>query len=147
MQVDMNAVKNIFDQGITMQAVLDLDPNDLEHMYAYACQLFESEQYDVAKKYYLMLVRLSHWRFDYWFALGLTYQRLGDHPGAIHSFSQSAQLRMDDPRSAFLSGQSLVLLGRMDNAKEAFEAALKWCGDKTEHAELKKTIQQSLSLI
>ncbi|MCD4487165.1 SycD/LcrH family type III secretion system chaperone [Chromobacterium vaccinii] len=142
MQDDLDTVRDFFAQGGTLQALVNLDPADLDRVYAYACQLFDAGDYAGAKRFYLMLARLSHWQFDYWLSLGLCCQRLGEHTEAIFCFGQAGLLRLDDPRSAYLAGLSHQLIGNRPQAAKAFAAALKWCAARPEYAELKAEIQQ-----
>ncbi|TDR76639.1 SycD/LcrH family type III secretion system chaperone [Paludibacterium purpuratum] len=133
-------------QGVTLQALLDIDPADLDTVYASACQLFERQDFAGAKKPLVLLTRLSHWQFDYWLALGLTCQRLGEHEEAIHSFSQSAKLCMEDPRSAYFAGLSLHVLKQHASARLAFDTVLALCASKPQHQALKQKARQMLDL-
>ncbi|MBV8046057.1 MAG: SycD/LcrH family type III secretion system chaperone [Paludibacterium sp.] len=146
MPQSMEFVREALRQGATMQALLDIDPADLDNLYADACQRFDQGDFIGAKKLLLILTRLSHWQFDYWLALGLTCQRLGEHDEAVHSFSQTGQLRLDDPRSAYLAGLSLHALGQLGVARQAFDAALNWCAAKPEYQELKQQVLHMQSL-
>ena len=141
-----HSLRDLLRQGVTMQALLEIDPKDMDSVYAHACQRYEQRDFIGAKKLLVMLTRLSHWQFDYWLALGLCCQHMGQHEEAVHSFSQSAQLRLEDPRSAYLAGLSLHALGQADIARKAFSAALNWCGDKPEHQTLQQQAQHMLTL-
>ena len=55
MQNDRDTVRNFFNQGGTLPALLDLDPVDLDSIYAYACQLFDAGDYAAAKRFCLLL--------------------------------------------------------------------------------------------
>lgn len=148
MQDDLDTVRDFFNQGGTLQALINLNPADLDHVYAYACQLFDAGDYAAAKRFYLLLSRLSHWQFDYWLALGLCCQRLSEQAEAVFCFGQAGLLRLDDPRPAYLAGLSHQLVGELDKARKALDAAIKWCAAKPEYAALKAEImrQPSLSL-
>lgn len=142
MQDDLDTVRDFFNQGGTVQALLDLDPVDLDRIYAYACQLFDVGDYAAAKRFFLLLSRLSHWQFDYWLALGLCCQRLEEHAEAVLCFGQAGLLRLDDPRSAYLAGLSYQLADQPTMARKALNAAIKWCSDKPEYAALKIDIMR-----
>lgn len=148
MQDDLDTVRDFFRQGGTLQALMKLNPADLDHVYAYATQLFDAGDYAAAKRFYLLLSRLSHWQFDYWLALGLCCQRLGEHTEAVFCFGQAGLLRLDDPRPAYLAGLSYQLAGQPDKACKALNAAIRWCSAKPEYAALKAEImrQPPLSL-
>lgn len=138
-------IRDYLRQGVTMQALLDIDPADLDTVYADACQRFDQEDWLGTKKQLLLLTRLSHWQFDYWLALGLTCQRLGEHEEAALSFSQSARLRIDDPRSAYLAGLSLLALAQPDAARQALDTAIKLCAERPTQQSLKQQAQQMLA--
>ncbi|AXE30547.1 CesD/SycD/LcrH family type III secretion system chaperone [Chromobacterium phragmitis] len=147
MSSDLDTVRAFLQQGGTLQALIDLDPDDLDYVYAYACQLFDVGDYAAAKRFYLMLARLSHWQFDYWLALGLCCQRLEEHDEAVFSFGQAGLLRLDDPRPSYLAGLSHQRSDRPELALKAFDAAAKWCAAKPEHAELKTEILHQAALL
>ncbi|MBC8642938.1 SycD/LcrH family type III secretion system chaperone [Caballeronia sp. EK] len=146
MQDDLDTVRDFFQRGGTVQALMKMDPRDLEHVYAYATQLFDGGDYAAAKRFYMLLSRLSHWQFDYWFALGLCCQRLSEHMEAVFCFGQAGLLRLDDPRPAYLAGQSYRIAGQPENARKALDAAIKWCASKPEYADLREEIALQLSL-
>ncbi|PHV11476.1 SycD/LcrH family type III secretion system chaperone [Chitinimonas sp. BJB300] len=137
MQDDFDTLRDFLAQGGTLQALVDIDPADLDKLYAYACQLFDAGDYEAAKRFYLMLARLSHWQFDYWLALGLACQRLNEHEEALFSFGQAGLLRLDDPRPPYLSALSYQLTNRSEHAQKAFTAASRCCGSKPEYAAFK----------
>lgn len=145
MSDDIEAIRDFFDQGGTLQALVDIDPDHLDKLYAYACQLFEAENYAGSKRYYQLLIRLSHWQFEYWFALGLVCQQLGEHGEAVFNFGKAGTLRLSDPRPAYLAGLSYQLMGNGELAGKAFAASAKWCSDKAEYAELKREVENQVS--
>ncbi|QAU25474.1 CesD/SycD/LcrH family type III secretion system chaperone [Dyella sp. M7H15-1] len=142
---DIEVIRGFFAEGGTLQALMDIDPNHLDKLYAYATQLFEAGNYVGAKCYYELLVRLSHWQFDYWFALGLTYQKLSEHGEAARCFGRAGVLRLSDPRPPYLAGLSYQLMGHGEAAAKAFSASMKWCSDKPEYAELKREVENHAS--
>ncbi|MFM5540457.1 SycD/LcrH family type III secretion system chaperone [Aeromonas veronii] len=145
-QDDLMTVREFFNHGGTIQALMKLDPVDLDYVYSYACQLFDCGDYAGAKRFYMMLARLSHWQYDYWLSLGLCCQRLEEHDQAIFCFSQAGLLRLDDPKPPYLAGLSYQLSSQPEQAAKAFKAAFKWCVDKEQHVDIKVEIQQKLSL-
>ena len=142
MQDDLDTVRDFLNQGGTLQALMDLDPADLDRIYAYACQLFDAGDYAAAKRFCLLLSRFSHWQYDYWLALGLCCQRLDEHLEAVFCFGQAGLLRLDDPRPPYLAGLSYQLAGQPEKARKALDAAIKWCSVKPEYAALKADIMR-----
>lgn len=137
---DIEILRDFFERGGTLQALMSLEPTDLDHVYAHACQLFDAGDYSASKRFYLLLVRLSHWQFDYWLALGVCCQRMEEHTEALFCFGQAGLLRLDDPRPAYLAGLSHRTLGQAAKALKAFSAATKVCASKAEYAELKAEV-------
>ncbi|MFM0514987.1 SycD/LcrH family type III secretion system chaperone [Paraburkholderia sp. RL17-373-BIF-A] len=147
MHDDLETVRDFFSRGGTLQALVNLDPADLDHIYAYATQLFDLGDYAAAKRFYLLLSRLSHWNFDYWFALGLCCQRLAEHLEAVFCFGQAGLLRLDDPRPAYLAAQSYQFAGQPDNARKALSSAIRGCMSCPEYAELRDEIMRQISIL
>ncbi|EAA3660140.1 SycD/LcrH family type III secretion system chaperone [Salmonella enterica] len=143
-QDDIATIQDFLNQGGTLQALFNLDPVDLDCIYAYACQLFETGDYAGAKRYYMLLSRFSHWQYDYWLALGLCCQRLEEHDQAIFCFGQAGLLRLDDPQPPYLAGLSYCQCAQLKQATKAFKTALKWCADKADHLAIKREIQLQL---
>lgn len=146
-QDDVVTVHDFLNQGGTLQVLLNLDPVDLDHIYAYASQLFEAGDYAGAKRFYILLSRFSHWQYDYWLALGLCCQRLEEQDQALFCFGQAALLRLDDPKPPYLAGLSYRQNDQPEQATKAFQTALKWCSDKPQHAVIKGEIQRQLSVM
>lgn len=144
-QDDLATVHDFLERGGTLQALLNLSPTDLEHVYGYACQLYEAGDYASAKRFYMLLSRLSHWQYDYWLALGLCCQRLDEHDQAIFCFGQAGVLKLDEPKAAYLAGISYSLNGDSELAIRAFTTALKWCAEKPQHGLMKAEIQGRLT--
>lgn len=146
-QDSLDTIRDFFSQGGTVQTLIDLDPTDLDSVYAYACQLFDAGEYAAAKRFYLLLARLSHWQFEYWVALGLCCQRLFEHDQALFCFGQAGLLRLDDPSPPYLAGLSYCLISNYEMANTAFTTALKWCSAKQEYAALKAEILRQQALL
>ncbi|MFB2875177.1 SycD/LcrH family type III secretion system chaperone [Aeromonas jandaei] len=144
---NLEAVRNYFNQGGTLHALMDVSLDDLDVIYAYACQLFKSADYPAAKRYYMLLTNLCHWQYDYWLALGLCCQRLDEHDEAIFSLVKAAQLRLDDPQPVYLAGISYRLIGNLEQAHKAFQGALKWCSNKSQYDAIKTEVLYQLSLM
>jgi tetratricopeptide (TPR) repeat protein len=59
-----------------------------------------------------------------WMVLGLLESQRGQDAAAIKAFGRAEAARPDDPLPAFYLGQSLVLIGRPEEAAAAYERAL-----------------------
>lgn len=141
---DYDTVQDFFREGGTLQAVMDIAPADLDSVYGYACQLFDSGKYGKAYPYFELLTRLSHWSYDYWIGLGLCYRHLSRHEEAIFCFSRAALLKIDEPKPVYLAGLCFRDLSNHEQARKTFSTALKWCADRPQHAGIKKNILRQL---
>ncbi|MBK5415404.1 SycD/LcrH family type III secretion system chaperone [Pseudomonas sp. TH31] len=142
-QDDHEVLQYFFARGGSIRMLADIQQADIDRLYAYATQLFSSDDIPAARNIYIVLVRIDHWNFDCWLALGLCNQRLGLHAEAISSFGRAGMITVGDPRSAYLAGISHSLLGQVVCARKAFNAAIKWCNQQPEH----EAIQHSAALM
>jgi secretion system chaperone SscA len=142
---DQEVLQHFFSRGGSIRMLMDIQKDDVEHLYAYATQLFEAGDIPAARNIYYVLVRIDHWNFNCWLALGLCNQRLGRHEEAVGCFSRSGMITADDPRSAYFAGISHSLLGHVKCARKAFNAAIQWCNQQPEHEEMQRSAAQLLA--
>ena len=105
----------------------DIDPNDMTMLQKYAEQLYQYDDYEGAKRIFYLLVRIDQWNGDNFFSLGKCYQKCNEHEEALFCFSRSGQINIEDPRSAYLAGESYLRLNNTEYARRAFEAAIRVC--------------------
>jgi secretion system chaperone SscA len=142
---DHDVLQQFFASGGSIRMLADVDPNDLDTVFAYASQLFEAGDFATARNFYFMLARIDHWHFDYWFWLGICHQRLGQHDEAIFCLSRAGMIRVDDPRASYHAGISYRIAGNLVYARKAFHAARNWCGEQPDYRALKANIEQHLA--
>ncbi|WP_108034056.1 MULTISPECIES: SycD/LcrH family type III secretion system chaperone [Burkholderia] len=142
---DHVVLQRFFASGGSIRMLADVERRDLDTLYAYATQLFDMGELHAARNFFLMLARVDHWNFDYWFALGLCQQRLARHDEAIFCFSRAGMIGVDDPRASYHAGVSYRLAGNLDYAAKAFRAALNWCGERDGHRDIKANAMQQLA--
>lgn len=133
--------------GGSLRQLFHIDPLDLEVLYAYGCKRYREGDYEGARQIYLALVTIDPRAFDYWLALGLAMQKMQRHDEAIACFARTAKMRLFDPRSSFFAGVSFQLQGDLEHAREAFGAAIKWCGRQQEYRELREQAEQALQAL
>jgi secretion system chaperone SscA len=144
-QDDHEVLQHFFVRGGSIRMLADIKQNDIDQLYAYATQLFDAGEIEVARNVYSMLVRIDHWNFDCWLALGLCHQRLGLHEEAVVSFGRAGMIKIDDPRSAYFAGISHSVIGNTEFARKAFNAAIKWCNQNPEHETIQRSAAQLLA--
>lgn len=125
--------------------VSGIHPEELDKLYAYACNCFQMDELEKAKKIFYFLTRLDHLHFDYWLSLGLCYQRLTQHQEAIFCFSFSSMIKLSDPRSSLFAGVSYKLLNNRKFSERCFNTAIKLCGQKEEYKSMREYINKLLN--
>lgn len=144
-QDEHEVLQCFFARGGSIRMLADIKQEDIEQLYTHATQLFNSGEYQAARNIYYMLVRIDHWGFQSWLALGLCEQRLGLHEEAVITFGRAGMINVDDPRSAYFAGISHGLLGNIGCARKAFNAAIKWCNQQPEHEVIQQSAAQLLA--
>ncbi|RQR48097.1 CesD/SycD/LcrH family type III secretion system chaperone [Burkholderia sp. Bp9126] len=142
---DHEVLERFFGAGGSIRMLADIAQSDMDKLFSYATQLFDAGEPRAACNFLMMLARIDHWNFDYWFMLGLSYQHLAQHEEAIFCFSRAGMIRIDDPRASFRAGISYRLVGNLDYAIKAFRAALKWCGDRDTWRDIKAGVMEQLA--
>ncbi|MDM5065374.1 SycD/LcrH family type III secretion system chaperone [Aeromonas salmonicida] len=137
-------IQRFLTRGGSLRLLTGIEQQDLTQLSAYASQLFEAEDFAAARNLYQLLSTLDHWNVEYLLGQGLSHQRLGGHEEAIACFARAGVIRIDDPRAAFFAGLSYRLLGNEEHARKAFNAAVRWCGDKPEHQDMRASAQKML---
>lgn len=74
-----------------------------------------------------------------WMILGLIESLRGEDASAVDALTRAEQTRSDDPLASYYLGQSLLLVGRPDDAVQAFERAI---ARQPERADLMEIFQQ-----
>lgn len=133
--------------GGSLRELFRIDRLNLEIVYAYGCQRYRQGDHEGARQIFLALVGIDPRAFDYWLSLGLALQKLQRHDEAIACFAKTAVMRMYDPRSSFFAGVSFQLLGDLEHARQAFDAAIKWCGRQQTYRALREQAAQSLQAV
>jgi secretion system chaperone SscA len=142
---EYEVLQNFFARGGSLWMLADISKADLDTLYAHATQLFEAGEFAAARNIYLILARVDHWNFEYWFALGLSFQRLAAHEDAVFCFGRAGMIRIDDPRASFFAGISYRAFGNDTYARKAFNAAIKWCGAQSKYLEIRQSAVEQLS--
>lgn len=137
-------IERYFAEGGTLRGLFGLDAVALETLYGYACERYEAGDHEGARQIFFALTAIDPHCYDYWLSLGLCLQKLHRHDEAIYCFVRSAGLRMWEPQPPYLAAVSLQLCGEYGKAAQAYEATIKWCGQQTEHQELRGLAEQAL---
>ncbi|MGF6401556.1 secretion system chaperone SscA [Pseudomonas frederiksbergensis] len=144
-QDEHEVLQCFFARGGSIRMLADIQQDDIDGLYAYATQLFNADDIQAARNLYTLLVRIDHWNFECWLALGLCNQRLGLHEEAVNSFGRAGMINVDDPRSAYFAGISHSLLGQIECARKAFNAAIRWCNQQPKYEAIQHSAAQMLA--
>ncbi|MGF1740051.1 SycD/LcrH family type III secretion system chaperone [Vibrio profundum] len=144
-ELDYASRIEFMNRGGSLKILCELDESALDSVYNYAFHLFESEQIEEAHRLFYFLANMDQWNFDYLLALGICYQKMGEHEQAIYCFSRSGQKEISDPRSSYYAGLSYQCLGNKEYSRKAFNASVRWCSDKPEYQDLKVKISGALA--
>ncbi len=142
---DYDVLQKFFARGGSVWMLTDISKADLDTLYAHATQLFEAGEFAAARNVYLILARVDHWNAEYWFSLGLSFQRLAAHEDAVFCFGRAGMIRIDDPRASFFAGISHRALGNDAYACKAFNAAIRWCAEQSKYREIRQSAAEQLS--
>lgn len=138
-------LRRFFASGGAVRMLADIRLDDMDHLYAYATQLFEADEFKGARNLYFLLAQLDQWNSDYWLGLGLCHQRLMQHEDALFCFSRAGMIKIDDPRASFFAGISYQIVGNQSYARKALNASIKWCGQHAQYVTLRQSAEQLLA--
>lgn len=116
--------------------VLGLTPEELEAMYSLGHAMYEQQRYSEAFKVFSALVTYDHTQPRYGLALAAAGRMLGRHEDALRQYLPAIAADPLDPAPLYYSAESLVEIGRRDEAIEALDAVAAMCEGEEKHATL-----------
>lgn len=123
-------------EGGKLGDVLGLTPAELEAMYALGYSLYEQQRYSEAFKVFSALVSYDHTQPRYGLALAAASKMLGRHEDAMRQYLPAIAANPIDPAPLYHSAESLVEMGRRDEAIEALDAVAAMCEGDEQHSTL-----------
>jgi tetratricopeptide (TPR) repeat protein len=93
---------------------------------------FAEGQYDEAAGFYCRLVELHPRNYDYWFNLGVTYQRIGKLLDSAAAYQNAASLRPDATAANINLAAVYREMGDLQSSCQALEAALAVAPERTD---------------
>jgi Flp pilus assembly protein TadD len=112
------------EHGVTPADIRGMTEEELEAVYAEACDRIEAEEFSQALDLTVFLVTHQPWDRRFHFVFALCLQHLGDYESAARHYSQAYTLDATDAGCAYRIGECLEALGQMEEAREAYKAAL-----------------------
>ncbi len=112
-------------QGVTPAQMLGLQATDLEAVYALAYEDIQAERFEDAAQRLTFLVECSPAERRYQVALALCLQELGQAEAAGRLYAHALLTDATDALCAYRIGECLTVMDATDEAREAFDAAIR----------------------
>lgn len=93
---------------------------------------FAEGNYEEASKHYSRLVELNPRNYDYWFNLGVTYQKMGKLLDSAAAYQNAASLRPDATAAHINLAAVHHEMGDLQGSRQSLEAALAIAPDRTD---------------
>lgn len=114
--------------------VLGLEGAELEAMYSLGHALYEQQRYDEAFKVFSALVTYDHTEPRYGLALAAANRMLGRHEDVLRQYLPAIMADPLGPAPLYYSAESLVEMGRIEEAIEALDTVQAMCDGQEQHA-------------
>jgi tetratricopeptide (TPR) repeat protein len=114
------------------QALLARDASAQPALEGLATVAFAEGKYGEAAGHYCRLVDLHPRNFDYWFNLGVTYQRMGQPLDSAAAYQNAASLRPDAIAAHINLAAVYREMGDLQSSRQALEAALAVAPERTD---------------
>jgi type III secretion system low calcium response chaperone LcrH/SycD len=120
-------------EGYTFKDFAGLTDEEMEAAYALAFNLASQGQLVEAEQMFAWLCGLDQYQPKYFLGLGVCRQQLKNTGKALEAFAMAGLLDASDPVPAVRAAECQLALGRLDEARDALDAARHWAGDRPEH--------------
>ncbi len=114
------------------QALLTRNETAQAALEGLATAAFAEEQYGEAAGYYCRMVDLHPRNYDYWFNLGVTFQKHGKLLDAAAAYQNAASLRPDATAAHINLAAVYHEMGDLQGSRQALEAALAVAPERTD---------------
>ena len=132
--------------GGTMGDVYDYSEQDYEVLYALGHSMYTQGRYVDAVKAFGFLVIHNHLERRFVNAYASALQMIKSYEDALSFYSLASVMDIEDPAPTFHSGECLLALGRIDDARQALTFTIRDC-KKPAHANLKERAEALLKLL
>ncbi|WZB74524.1 SycD/LcrH family type III secretion system chaperone [Achromobacter insuavis] len=123
-------------EGGKLGDVLGLTSAELEAMYSLGHALYEQQRYSESFKVFSALVTYDHTEPRYGLALAAANRMLGRHEDALRQYLPAIMADPLDPAPLYYSAESLVEMGRGEEAIEALDTVEAMCEGQDKYAAL-----------
>ncbi len=116
-------VNKFISEGGSLAMLKNITEDELEKIYAVACDFYESGKYHDAESLFQVLCILNHYDTRFFLALGATRQHQEHYHQALETYSYASLMSPSDPRFPFHAGECLLHLKEYSTAIRAFAGA------------------------
>ncbi len=110
-----------------LRTPLPSDPRQIEALYAFGYQLYQSGRYEDASKVFLALTMLDGKQVRFLMAFGKSMHQMGHFTEAGICYGVAMLLAPDDPQPHLLSAQCLAATGATETARGMLLELLESC--------------------
>lgn len=139
-------VSNLLLSGGSIGMALGLDEQDYETLYTVGHYFYRQGRYADACKVFSYLVMFDHLERRFLGALAASHQMLKNYKEAIEFYSLSSVMDLDDPVPTFHTGECLLSLGLVTEAREALEMVVLQ-SNSPRHEKLRQRASRLLELL
>lgn len=126
----------LLSRGVSAQAALE----------GLSAAAFAEGHYEEAARYYCSLVELHPRNYDYWFNLGVTYQRIGKLLDSAAAYQNAASMRPGSTSAHVNLAAVYQEMGDLNASRQALEAALTAAPERTDLRYQRAVVVEELGL-
>ncbi len=134
----------VLHHGLTPAQLAGITPQELEAVYALGYADLQAGRLDEAMERMAFLVQQDPWERRYHIAFAYCLQQAGQWASAGRFYAQALLIDATDAGCAMRAGECLEAMGALDEAREAYEAAVKLSWLDTAHAPARVDAQAGL---
>lgn len=103
--------------GKTLQEVIGFSDQEIKEFYDIASELFEIQEYQVAKESFHFLTRLNPYVLNYWLGKGMCEHLLGEYEKALISYAMAILIDPKHPIAHYHSASCYQIINDAVSAK------------------------------
>ncbi|MEM7477731.1 MAG: SycD/LcrH family type III secretion system chaperone [Planctomycetota bacterium] len=135
----------IAQEGHTHGDFMNVQPEELEAAYAQGCMFLNQRQWSKAEEMFKLGAYLDHYDERFWLGLGLARQQNKQYMSAVNAYAVFVNLTPENPIASFRAAECLIAANKPVEAEQALHAALAFCEDTPEHAQIQARAEALLA--
>ncbi|MDK2123488.1 SycD/LcrH family type III secretion system chaperone [Parachitinimonas caeni] len=133
--------------GGTLKDVYGFTPEECEAVYTLGYNLYNQGKFLDALKAFGFLLMHDHLERRYYKSFASALQMLKRYEEAIKHYSIASMLDLSDPEPTFHTGECMVGIGMIEEAKEAFDLVVRQTEKKEAYAVMHEQAKALLALL